>query len=76
MKRGPVGLSEKEKKIFDIKEESVKLKSDKMRPDCYLKDDKLEKMDFRLADMSYYHMRGDQLVEDIKKVLLSQTAKL
>ena len=49
----------------DITQPAVKLEPTEMKADCYYKDEELEEMDIRLADMSYYHRRGDKLVNHI-----------
>ena len=46
---------------YDITKEAEKV----YNPNSYNRDPMLDKIDFRLADMSYYHKRGDKLVDDI-----------
>ena len=59
---------------YDITKKAVP--SLERKPDCYLNDPELEDMDFRVADMSYYHKRGHQLVEDIKQESLLKFSSL
>ena len=54
----------------DITRPAVKLGPSEMTDDCYYKDEQLKEMDFRLADMSVYHGRGDKLLEDIDQECL------
>ena len=54
----------------DITQPAVKLEPSEMKADCYYKDLELEEMVFRIADMSYYTGRGDNLVEDITQECL------
>ena len=58
----------KDREIFDIKKPAKKLHPDELKrlPGCYYNDPQLKEMDFRLADMSFYHKRGDRLVQDIE----------
>ena len=51
----------------DITQPAVKLGPSEMTKDCYYKDEELKQMDIRLADMSYYHGKGDELVDHITK---------
>ena len=51
----------------DISKPAVKKRPSEMIDDCYYKDQDLEKMDIRLADLSYYHGRGDNLLKDIEQ---------
>ena len=56
---------EKDERDFSITNRATKLSRDRMEKYCFYREDDLKDMDFRLADMSYYHQRGAKLVSDI-----------
>ena len=56
---------EKDERDFSITNKATKLSRDRMKKYCFYIEDDLKDIDFRLADMSYYHQRGAKLVSDI-----------
>ena len=56
---------EKDERDFSISNQATKLSCDRMEKYCFYREDDLKDIDFRLADMSYYHQRGAKLVSDI-----------
>ena len=51
--------------VPDITKPAEKLDPSLMSDDCYYKDELLKEMDIRLANMTYYHLNGDKLIDDI-----------